>query len=113
MPGEWEFVLTLTERLRPLRNPADVQQAALHLLGTHLAANRVNYSLIDGDDFIVSCAYIDGVPPLLGRNRIAFFGAAILEGCRRGETVAIDDVRTHEGLTSEERARLASIGTVA
>lgn len=33
---EWRFLITLNERLRPLRDPAEIQEAAVRLLGEQL-----------------------------------------------------------------------------
>ena len=57
MSAEWEFLITLNEQHRPLRDPLEIQEVALRLIGEHLHASRVNFAYIDGDDFAISRAY--------------------------------------------------------
>ena len=65
---EWQFLITLNEQLRPLTHPVAIQEVAVRLIGEHLDASRVHYAHIDGDEFVVSRSYADGVPPLAGRG---------------------------------------------
>ena len=88
MSVEWNFLVTLNEQLRPLKDPVEIQEVAVRLIGKHLHASRVHYAHIDGDEFVISRSYVDGVPPLAGRGPVAQFGNAINGACRRGETVA-------------------------
>ena len=106
MSVEWSFLVTLNEQLRPLKDPVAIQALAVRLLGEHLHASRVNYADIDGDEFVISRSYADGVPPFAGRGPVARFGKVIVEACSRGETVAVDDVTTDPRFTNAERERL-------
>ena len=105
-PLEWQFLITLNEQLRPLKDPVAIQEVAVRSIGEHLHASRVNYAHIDGDEFVVSRSYADGVPPFAGRGPVARFGKAIVDACRRGETVAVDDVNTDPRFTDAEREQL-------
>ena len=71
MSVEWHFLITLTERLRPLKDPVEIQDVAVRLLGEHLHASRVNYADIDGHEFVISRSYADGVLPTAGRGPVA------------------------------------------
>lgn len=113
MSADWRFLVTLNARLRPLRNPIEIQEVAVRLIGEHLRASRVNYVLIDGDEFVISRSYADGVAPFTSRGPTAHFGKAIVDACRRGETIAIDDVHTDPRLTQVERERLLAGETAA
>ena len=106
MSVEWHFLITLNEQLRPLKDPVEIQEVAVRLIGEHLHASRVNYAHIDGDEFVISRSYADGVPPFAGRGPVARFGKAIVDACRRGETVAVDDVKTDPRFTDAEREQL-------
>ena len=101
MSTQWEFLVTLNERLRPLKDPVAIQEAAVGLLGAHLHASRVHYAQIDGDDFVISKAWVaDGVSHLPSRGRVNRYGEAIVLSCRRGETiVAMTYARTHDSGT--------------
>jgi PAS domain S-box-containing protein len=107
------FLLRLNDALRPLSDPVEIQEVTVRLLGEHLGVNRVAYSVIDGDEFIVTADYNDGVAPFRGRWPIAAFGAKLLEAYRRGESVMASDVRTDPRLTDAERARLLGHGIAA
>jgi PAS domain S-box-containing protein len=98
--------LTLNDRLRRLRDPVEIQEVAVRLLGEHLRVNRVSYAEIDGDHFVVSRSYDNGVAPFAGRAPIAAFGEAFLESYRRGETVTVNDVERAAGFSDAERGFL-------
>ena len=53
MSSEWQLLVSLNEHLRPLKCPARMQEVALRLLGEHLQANRVEFSIINDDDFLI------------------------------------------------------------
>ena len=113
MSVEWHFLITLNEQLRPLKDPGEIQEVAVRLVGEHLHASRVNYAHIDGDEFVIIRSYADGVPPFAGRGSVARFGQAIVDACRRGETVAVDDVKTDPRFTDAEREWLLGGQTAA
>jgi PAS domain S-box-containing protein len=109
----WQFLVTLNDRLRPLRGPVEIQEVAARLLGEHLGVNRVSYAEIDGDEFVVGRSFNSGVAPFVGRGPIAAFGQALIDTFRRGETVAVDDVRKDPRFTDAERAFLLENQIVA
>ncbi len=113
MSVEWQFLITLNEWLRPLKDPVEIQEVAVRLIGVHLQASRVNYAHIDGDEFVISRSYSDGVPPSAGRASLARFGKANVDACRRGETVAVDDVNTDPRFADEEREQILAGETAA
>ena len=113
MSVEWDFLITLNEQLRPLKDPVEIQEVAVRLIGEHLHASRVNYANIDGDEFVISQSYAESGPPSSGRGAIARYGKAIVDACRRGETVAADDVNTDPRFTDAERAQLLAGQTAA
>jgi PAS domain S-box-containing protein len=107
------FLLQLNDALRPLGDPVEIQNVTVRLLGEHLGVNRVAYSVIDGDEFIVTADYNHGVAPLRGRWSIAAFGARLLDEYRRGETVISSNVSTDPRLTDAERAAQLNHGVAA
>jgi len=106
MSAEWRFLVTLNERLRPLKSAVEISEVAVQLLGEHLNATRVNDAQIEGNEFIIRRSYARGVPPFAGRGDVARFGKTIVDACRRGETVVISDAGTDSRFTDEERAEL-------
>ena len=69
MSTEWQFLITLNEQLRPLKDPVEIQEVAVRLIGEHLHASRAHYAQIDGDEFVIIRSYADGVAPFTGRGR--------------------------------------------
>jgi PAS domain S-box-containing protein len=108
MSVEWQFLITLNEQLRPLKDPLAIQEVAVRLLGQHLRASRAHYAYIEGDEFVIGRSYTDGVPSIADRGSLRRFGEVIVGACRRGETVAVDDVSTDPRFTDEEREQLLS-----
>jgi GAF domain-containing protein len=113
MSSEWPFLITLNEQLRPPKDPVAIQEVAVCLIGEHLHASCVNYADIDGDEFVISRSYADGVPSFAGRGSVAQFGEATADAYRRGETVAVDDVNTDPRFTAAERQQLLASQMVA
>ncbi len=111
------FILRLNDALRPLSDPGDVQETAARLLGEHLGASRVGYAEMRDGESRIYREYTHGVPPLAGRSMNISIGDELRERFRRGETIAINDIRTDPRLTDADRAtfeepRIASlIGT--
>jgi PAS domain S-box-containing protein len=106
MSAEWDFLLTLHDRLRPLQDPVRIQELAVQMLGEHLHANRVNYAQIDGGDFVVSCSYARSVPKFAGRGPVSLFGKALRDAFERGDPMVVGDTRTDPRFTEDELARL-------
>jgi GAF domain-containing protein len=113
MSVEWHFLITLNEQLRPLKDPVEIQEVAVRLIGEHLHASRVHYAHIDGEEFVIGRSYVDGVQPLEGRGSLGRFSKAIVDACRRGETVVVDDVRADPRFTAADRGELLAGETVA
>ena len=87
------FLLHLSDVLRPLSDPAQVQEQAARCLGEHLAANRCQYceAMADEDTLLWGPGYEVGVNHLEGLIRISDFDESILALFRAGETLVIDD----------------------
>ena len=75
MSTEWQFLVTLNERISPLRDPVQIQEVALRLLGEHLQASRVNYAQVDGNEFVIRRSYARGVKPSPSRRSVTRLGA--------------------------------------
>ncbi len=102
------FMLKLSDALQQLGDPGGLIAAACRMLGEHLGANRVSYTDIDGDAFIVRQSYASGVTPLAGRGPISALGQAVVEAYRRGEAIVVDDVAVDPRFTERERATLTA-----
>ena len=114
MSAEWHFLVTLNERLRPLRDPVEIQSVVVQLIGEHLQASRVHYAQIQGNEFVIRrSSEAAEAPPFPDRGPVAFFGQAILDACRRGEAVVVDDARTDPRLADRDRTQLIASGMAA
>ena len=113
MSEDWQFLIQLNERLRPLRAPVDIQEVAVRLIGEHLDASRVNYAQVEGEQVVVRRTYAPKEGPVPGRDPVARLGAAILEAYRRGETVVVSDVQEDARFTDTERGQFGANGIAA
>lgn len=87
------FMLQLSDALRSLSYPAQVQQAAMRLLGERLGANRCHYAeaMTDEDTLLCGPCFARGVAPLEGVIHISDFAAPILDVFRQQRTLVIHD----------------------
>ncbi len=103
------FLLTLTDALRPIANPLEIQAAATRVLGERLGASRVAYFEMCGGDYCVERDYTNGVPSVAGRHPTAAFGRTLLETYEAGRTAVGVDVTDDPALTAGMRAAFEGI----
>ena len=104
------FQLKLSDALRPLANPKEIQAISVRLLGEHLAANHVHYAEVVGDYVIVHHAYGNGLPPMIGRFRYMDFGERLIATYRSGKTAVCYDIDLDPTITKDEAAVLRGSG---
>ncbi|NGP17286.1 PAS domain-containing protein [Devosia aurantiaca] len=106
------FLLELSDALRPLDDPADIQLAAATALGKRVGANRVAYGedTGDGETYIVSPNYVDGAPDMSGIFRYADYGSDILADLRAGHIRNQPDLANDARLSEAERQAFAVAG---
>lgn len=112
------FLLKLSDVLRPLTDPLEVQATATRVLGEYLGATRAFYSEVENDEdseyFVVNRSYhLPDAPSLVGRYRGNHFGAAVFERMRAGQTLVVADVASEPMLKAKERAAYPATGIVA
>ena len=76
------YLLGLSDALRPLADPSEIQAAAARFLGEHLGVTRVVYGEVsaDGAELLVARSYVVGsAPALAGRYHMADFGRALID----------------------------------
>jgi PAS domain S-box-containing protein len=100
------WLLKLSDTLRPLASPAEIQFTAARLLGERLRVNRVLYADIEDDHYIMRQSWTNGVAPFVGRRPVTIFGEILLVSYRAGETVVVSDVCTDPRFTVSERSIL-------
>lgn len=105
------FLLKLSDALRPLQDPAEIQHRAASTLGEHLGADRVGYAEDggDGQTVVVTRNYTRGVAGIEGRYRYEDYGAALLAELRAGRTVVRPDIQNDPTLTASEKVAHAAL----
>jgi PAS domain S-box-containing protein len=89
-----EFLLKLSDALRPLGDAADIEATACRLLGEHLGVHRVYYPEIneaEGYSTVTSQFLRDGATSMAGTYPLAAFGWS-MPFLRRGEPVVVADI---------------------
>ncbi|GAB3926089.1 hypothetical protein GCM10028804_29160 [Larkinella terrae] len=96
------FLLQLSDRLRPLNEPNEIQYQAACVLGEYLGANRVGYAEDQGDGqtMVVTHNYTNGVPDLKGVYRYQDYDSGLLKEFQAGRTVVRTDIAHDSGLTN-------------
>ncbi|MBV9281159.1 MAG: PAS domain S-box protein, partial [Chloroflexi bacterium] len=81
-----EYLLRLSDALRPLADPDEIKAAASRILGEELGVNRAFYAEVEDDEWLVENGYEDGVEPqAAGRHPMAPFGQWIIDLFRAGQ----------------------------
>jgi PAS domain S-box-containing protein len=104
------FLLRLSDALRPLADPGEIQGAAARLLGEHLGANQVHYGETVGDVVVIARGWGSGLPPMVGRFRHRDFGEQLVAGYRAGRTAICRDVLSDPTVTAAEAAVITAAG---
>lgn len=98
------FLLKLSDTLRPLEDPEEIQVEACRVIGEHLGANRVSYADIEGDDFIINRSYVYDAAEMCGRFPLEAFGKSWAETYEQEANIAVNDIAEYPLLSAEERA---------
>lgn len=111
------YLLKLSDAIRPLTDPLDIQDAAARVLGELLNADRAFYSdivLKDGVEYFYTQrmyhACFDPLP--LGLARVDEI-AILLDMCRKGQMIVINDIASDPRLNDRERAGCHSMHVMA
>jgi PAS domain S-box-containing protein len=108
------FLLKLSDALRPLRDPAEIELAASRVLGEHLGANRVHYTdIVDEEEGVIERDWVNGLLSLAGRHPLAAYGPEVVAALRRGETLVLADAATDPRLSESSRRAYAAAGIAA
>src|SRR4051794_12893641 len=113
MSTEWQFLVALTEHIRPLKDPVQIQQVAVREIAEHLQASRVEYAHVEGHEFVVTRSYARGSGPALEPGHLSRVRQIVIDACRSGATIAIDDAAIDPRLSETQRAELVAGGILA
>jgi PAS domain S-box-containing protein len=109
------FLLKLSDTLRPIHNPSELQRTACTLLGEHLGADRVFYGEYHHDEGFVLVPpdyFRPGDKSLAGRHQLANF-REVLELLRSGRTLAITDLENSPMVPERSHTAYKKIGARA
>ncbi len=107
----YAFLLKLSDALRPLEDPSDIQRQAALMLGVRLKAARVHYAEVtaDGASAVVREDGRDGVPSVAGRYQLDQYGPLFMAEFRAGRTLVVEDTANDPRLTAGERQAIAAL----
>lgn len=105
------YLLELSDALRGLRDPVEVQNVAARILGQQLGASRVAYAEDggDGETVVLARNYTDGVPGIEGVYRYADYGEVLVRELRAGRPVVRPDIANDPLLSDAERSAHAAL----
>jgi PAS domain S-box-containing protein len=100
------YRVRLSDALRPLSDPAQMQGEAARVLGEHLLASRVHYAEVinEGETGVVQMDYRNGVASAVGSYLLDNYGPTVMTEIRGGRTLVIQNVAEDSRLTREEKA---------
>lgn len=109
------YCVVLSDALRPLIDPIDIQAAAAHILGEYLQANRVYYAEVvkNTDTVRISTDYCAGVSSLTGEYHLGDCGPTLMAEFRAGRSLIIPNVAKDTRLIAAEKARMAGLDIAA
>lgn len=116
MENRNRFILDIDEAVRPLETPEEITHTLARLLGEYLDADRCDYAEVepDEDHFYVAGDYTKGdTPSIVGRYRMADFGAEVLRRMRVNKLYVVDDVDHDPQITAEDLAAYRQMGIQA
>jgi PAS domain S-box-containing protein len=104
----------LSDRLRSLDDPEQIKALAAQWLCAELVTERSHYiELEDEIHGVLRASANTTSPETVRRHRLDAYGTTVIQALRRGESVAIDDVRSDPRFDAAERERLERHGVRA
>ena len=110
------FLLSLNDALRTVDDPFEAIAIASKMLGQKLNASQVVYAKTGetGDRASITHEWNDGVASgAFAIDKINDFAAALIEGLKNGQTVAVSDVRLDPRSCNPEAMVVFELGSIA
>ena len=108
------FLLKLSDAIKELIDPVDIQLTACRILGEHVKVNRVLYGeVINEEQIILNNNYVNGVSPIIATLDAEQFGRNVINAFKRNEKIIISDINNDPGYTEEEKQNFLSLDVVA
>ncbi|WP_242116363.1 GAF domain-containing hybrid sensor histidine kinase/response regulator [Sphingomonas lacusdianchii] len=103
-----QFLLSLSDALRPLATRAEITTVASERIAEWLGASRVFYAEISNEGMmVVERDHCRGVPSIAGVHSLAAFGPGLLTAYRSGQPLVCCDIPNNMDLNDETRSGLA------
>ncbi|MFC7203677.1 bacterio-opsin activator domain-containing protein [Haloferax namakaokahaiae] len=110
------FRVELSDQLRQLADPIEVQTTAARVLGEYIGADHAHHGEVYADENtcrVYSDYHTDQVPSLVGEYDMRDYGEFLLDAYVRGDSVVIEDITTAPGIRDEDRAAYQDVGVSA
>ncbi len=110
-----EYLLKLSDALRSVSDPVNIQETAAEILGKYLKASRSFYyevEALDGNDIHVinKDFYLDNITSLAGRYARKRPAEDLFENLYHGKTLVVNDINKIEPILSEELEAHLALG---
>ncbi|MBD2565119.1 MULTISPECIES: ATP-binding protein [Nostoc] len=109
------FRVKLSDALRSLFDPVEIQRAAMRVLGEHLAAERVCYGELtdDGEMIVIADNYLRGdAIEFIGQVPTSAYGK-VSETLRAGHAFVFSDLDRDERLCDAEREAIRALSVIS
>lgn len=110
--AEYQFLLKLSNSIRPLVNTEEIKQCVCKMLCEAMPAERASYAEISavGDAMINISYQRPGIAEIHGSFELDKFGKGLMDRLRMGETLVMRDIKHEDSLSEQERHAYASVG---
>ena len=108
------YNLKLSDAIKDLIDPVEIQLTACRILGEHAKVNRVLYGeVIDEEQIIINNNYVNGVLPIIATLDAEQYGRNVIDAFKRNEKVIISDITTDPEYSEEAKQSFLSVDVVA
>ncbi len=99
------YLLELSDELKTITDPHEIQSTAVTQLGKYLKSARAGYAEDggDGDTIVITRNYIDGTPSIEGTYQYNDYGPELVKELRAGRIVVRNDIANDASLVSAEK----------
>jgi PAS domain S-box-containing protein len=100
-----DYLLKLSDAIKFLEDPVEIQYEAARILGEYLGANRAGYAedMGDGERVALARNYNYGVPNIEGVCKYEDYGPQLIKELKAGNTVIRNDIANDPWLTYKEK----------
>lgn len=109
------FRVKLSDALRSLSDPVEIQRAAMRVLGEHIAAERVCYGELtdDGETIVIADNYLRGdAIEFIGQVPTSAYGK-VTESLHAGHAFVFSDLDRDERLCDAEREAIRALSVIS